>query len=155
MANHIKIEKLRPSDLRRVMEIQAEVGLSHWTHRDYTDELVRTDSLMVKAVDETGECIGFLVGRRIPGEKDQNEFEIYNIGVSLEHQRKGIGSALMEEVLATCKRDRLKAIWLDVRASNENARAFYKRIGFVNATVRRNFYRDPVEDGIVMKLTFE
>lgn len=155
MTKNVKIEKLRPTDLRRVMEIQAEVGLSHWSHRDYTEELVRTDSLMVKAVNDSSECVGFLVGRRVPGEKDENEFEIYNIGVSLDHQRKRIGSALIEEVLAVCKRDRIAAIWLDVRASNEIAKTFYQTFGFVNAATRRNFYRDPVEDGIVMKLAFD
>ncbi len=155
MANPINIEQLRPSDLRRVMEIQLECGLSHWTHRDYTEELVRTDSLMVKAVSEAGECVGFLVGRRIPGDESQNEFEVYNIGVSTLMQRKGIGTALIEELLHVCKRDRIKAIWLDVRLSNNNARAFYEQFGFLNSTIRRNFYRDPVEDGIVMKLTVE
>ncbi len=155
MADLINIEKLRPADLRRVMEIQAECGLSHWTHRDYTEELVRTDSLMIKAVTDSDDCSGFLVGRRIPGDQEQNEFEVYNIGVSPSFQRKGIGTALIEEALAVCRRDNVKAVWLDVRSSNNTARLFYQQFGFMNATIRRNFYRDPVEDGIVMKLELE
>lgn len=134
------------------MQIQAECGLSPWSHRDYMEELVRTDSILLKASVDAWPCSGFIVGRRVPGAKEGSDAEIYNIGVLPEARRNGVGTALMNEFFSICRRDRVENIWLDVRSSNKNARAFYRRYGFSDANIRPLFYRDPDEDAVVMRL---
>lgn len=147
----IQVEPLKNRNIRDVIEIEIECGLSRWSHTDYVDELARPDSVMLTASVADRDCAGFLVGRFIPGTSaDANDAEIYNIGVRPALQGFGIGSRLMNELFSICSRDRIENIWLDVRESNERAIAFYKSFGFTQTAVRRAFYRDPVEDGIIM-----
>jgi ribosomal-protein-alanine N-acetyltransferase len=149
----IEICKLRPGDIREILAIAEAGRLSPWSHRDYMDELARTDSLMLTAVTGDG-LAGFIVARRVPASGDDGgrDLEIYNIGVVPELYRKGIGGALMNEIIAISRRDRIRSIWLEVRASNERAIRFYEYFGFQIIASRRSFYRDPTEDGLTMKL---
>jgi ribosomal-protein-alanine N-acetyltransferase len=144
---------MRPSDVRFAIEVAEICELSPWSHRDYLDEMVRTDSILLKASTEDVAFAGFIVARRVPGNDSDLDAEIYNIGVDPSVQRHHIGSLLMTETLRLCARDKIANIWLEVRASNEGAIAFYTRFGFVKAGRRQAFYRDPVEDGITMKLS--
>ncbi len=144
---------MRPSDVRSAIEVAEICELSPWSHRDYLDELVRTDSILLKASTEDLAFAGFIVARRVPGNGTDSDLEIYNIGVEPSVQRRSVGSLLMSETLRLCARDDIANIWLEVRASNDSAIAFYTRFGFVKAGRRQAFYRDPVEDGITMKLS--
>jgi ribosomal-protein-alanine acetyltransferase len=149
----IRIEPLKNRNIRDVIEIEIECGLSRWSHTDYVDELARPDSVMLTASVSDHDCAGFLVGRFIPGTSaDANDAEIYNIGVRLGLQGFGIGSRLMNEFFSICSRDHIENIWLDVRQSNERAIVFYRSFGFTQTAVRRAFYRDPTEDGIIMSV---
>jgi ribosomal-protein-alanine acetyltransferase len=149
----IRIEPLKNRNIRDVIEIEIECGLSRWSYADYVDELARPDSVMLAAAVSENDCGGFLVGRFIPGTSaNTNDAEIYNIGVRLSMQGAGLGSRLMNEFFSICARDQIENIWLDVRQSNERAIAFYRSFGFTQTAVRRAFYRDPVEDGIIMSV---
>ncbi|MEO7672973.1 MAG: GNAT family N-acetyltransferase, partial [Pyrinomonadaceae bacterium] len=99
--------------------------------------------------------VGFLVGRRVLSASSETHFdaEIYNIGVLKMVQRLGCGSRLLQEFLRRSLAEKVETVWLDVRSSNSNAISFYSRFGFARFAIRSRFYRAPVEDGIVMKLT--
>ncbi len=59
---------------------------------------------------------------------------------------------LLSGFLEKCRDESVEAVWLDVRENNDVARAFYERAGFEAFEVRRNFYTDPPDSGIVMQL---
>ena len=56
----------------------------------------------------------------------------------------------MEELFRIGKERGVTDYFLEVRKSNQAAIALYSRLGFQEVGVRKNFYEDPVEDGIVM-----
>ena len=152
----IQIEPLKNRNIRDVIEIEIECGLSRWSHTDYVDELARPDSVMLTASVADHDCAGFLVGRIVPGTSDDvNDAEIYNIGVRLAIHGRGIGSRLMHEFFSICGRDRVQNVWLDVRRSNGRAIEFYTSFGFMETAVRKGFYRSPSEDGIVMTVRLD
>lgn len=95
------------------------------------------------------ECGGVLAGYmcRMLGPE---ELHITNIAVAPAYRRQGIGAALLTDTIefAVCKGCRW--IYLDVRPSNEAARALYERFGFVEIFRRRKYYIRPQEDGLVM-----
>ncbi len=150
MRSTVQIQRARTSDIRRVLEIQSACELSVWSHKDYLDEIARTDSVFLRAVDDSAECFGFLIGRKVPGDDNNFDLEIYNIGVEPAHHRSGIGSELMKELLKICRESRIRNIWLDVRASNLSAQAFYSKFGFVVSASRPHFYRDPPDTALIM-----
>ena len=149
------MHSIGPNDIDDVIRIAEECGLSPWSSNDYAEETLRTDSTLLKLEDKTGLTVGFLVGRRVLSASSETQFdsEIYNIGVSKSFQRSGCGTLLLREFLARCVSELVQTVWLDVRISNKGAISFYSKFGFSEYTVRTRFYGDPLEDGMVMKLT--
>ena len=149
----ITISRVTISDISSVENLATSCGLSYWTRADYLSELARGDSIFLKATSGDESSLGFIVGRLVPGIVREGEFdaEIYNIGVRPSVQNSGIGSRLMHAFMTECQNRSVGALWLEVRKSNSTAIAFYSKHGFDLMTIRSSFYRDPVEDAIVMK----
>lgn len=149
------IHSIRASDIGDIIRIADECDLSPWSSNDYLEEAKRSDSFLLRLESENGETVGFLVGRRVLSASSETHFdaEIYNIGVTKSFQRSGCGTILLEEFIKRCISELVEAVWLDVRISNSSAIAFYNSFGFSEFTLRKRFYNDPVEDGMVMKLT--
>ena len=77
-----------------------------------------------------------------------DELEILDLAVALAVRRRGIARRLLEAVRKS--HPGLPRIHLEVRASNVDAIAFYRSEGFVKAGRRKAYYRDPVEDAILL-----
>jgi ribosomal-protein-alanine N-acetyltransferase len=90
-----------------------------------------------------GTLCGFLTWLELPA----REVEILNIAVDPLSRRRGIATALVQEVI----RNSPKAIYLEVRESNSAARKLYQALGFQQLTVREAYYQDPPEGAVVMK----
>ena len=81
--------------------------------------------------------------------------DIMNIAVLPEHRGGGIGGQLLECLLNQALQCDCCQMFLEVRESNQSARNLYVKYGFVQIAVRKNYYSDPVEHGIVMQKTLE
>ncbi len=79
-----------------------------------------------------------------------DEVQITNVAVHPDARRMGIGRALCRTLMTHARAIGRAQISLEVRASNEAAVSLYASLGFCVAGRRRNFYRRPTEDGLVM-----
>ncbi len=79
-----------------------------------------------------------------------DEGYITNVAVSQNHRRQGIGKALLDALDKKADNLLLSFISLEVRESNTAAIALYASCGYENAGVRKDFYRDPRENAIIM-----
>ena len=95
------------------------------------------------------ELAGFIVARLIAG-----ELHVNNVAVRPEYRRQRIGSRLLETALGVAQRYGAKVAHLEVRAGNEAAQRLYVRCGFRATGRRRNYYRTPTEDAVLMTLSF-
>ncbi|MBK9156261.1 MAG: ribosomal protein S18-alanine N-acetyltransferase [Chloracidobacterium sp.] len=154
-AEQFEIRPIEPTNLDDVISIAASLGLSPWSRKDLEDEIGRDDSRCLLACrNEFVE--GFIVTRIVPGPTvDRPEAEIYNLGVREESQGIGIGSRLLRHTFETLADAGVSAVWLEVRASNIRAIDLYLSAGFAEADRRPAFYTSPVEDAVVMSLSFE
>jgi len=89
---------------------------------------------------EAQALIGFLAIQDLAG-----ELEITQLAVKKAYQGQGLANQLMEFLA-----DRPERIFLEVRASNQVARALYEKHGFLPVGQRKNYYQNPVEDAILM-----
>ena len=96
------------------------------------------------AEDRSG-IMGFAVVSRCNGTA---EFE--TVAVRHEARRRGVGRALCEAAMAWAHRRGASAMELEVRASSLGARALYETLGFTEQGRRKAYYRDPVEDAVLM-----
>lgn len=78
------------------------------------------------------------------------EAEIADLAVAPESRRLGIGRALLARVLAELGEAGARTVYLEVRESNQAARALYEANGFGSVGRRRGYYRHPVEDALVL-----
>ena len=73
-----------------------------------------------------------------------------NVAVHPDHRRKGLGEML---VLALCEAlsGENTSLALEVRSSNAPAISLYEKLGFVQVGLRRNYYRNPKEDALILR----
>jgi len=104
----------------------------------------------VWVADEKGELVGTLAARTIA-----DEVEILNLGVVAPWRRRGLGRSLMAVALEEAVAAGARQAFLEVRESNEAARAFYTALGFTATGRRRGYYREPPEDALVFSRPLE
>ena len=84
--------------------------------------------------------------------------DILNIGIDPDFKRHGHGTALLNHLIEELRKRHIGEILLEVRAGNKSAIRFYKRQGFKEISVRKNYYmknsknQSQREDGIIMGL---
>ncbi|MBR6548214.1 MAG: ribosomal protein S18-alanine N-acetyltransferase [Clostridia bacterium] len=81
-----------------------------------------------------------------------DEAYVNNIAVAKKMRRKGIGHLLLEGLIADCILSDVATLSLEVRSKNLDAIRLYETHGFTTIGCRKRFYRDPVDDGVIMTL---
>ena len=80
-----------------------------------------------------------------------DEAYVQTIGVATSKQRGGVGTALLEALLAEAERRGAKRVDLEVRADNDVAIGLYERHGFEAVGMRRGYYQPSGADAVVMR----
>jgi [ribosomal protein S18]-alanine N-acetyltransferase len=142
----VTIRKLAATDVPAVSAILRESPEAAAWSQESLLQLASAESPAWVA-DLNGAVAGFLIGRTAA-----DEFEILNMAVSQAHRRSGIGSKLLESALEFSRIAGSASAHLEVRASNAPAIALYARQGFTESGRRTHYYRDPVEDAVLLSL---
>jgi [ribosomal protein S18]-alanine N-acetyltransferase len=146
------------------MELERESATAaHWTQERYAEALARDSEEEVperiawvaeedlqaqpRVAKKAPEIVAFLVARRL-----DEEWELENVVVAARDRRKGLGSLLMKKLVQHAEGLPGASIFLEVRQSNEAARALYEGLGFQENGLRRNYYANPAEDAILYRL---
>jgi ribosomal-protein-alanine N-acetyltransferase len=79
------------------------------------------------------------------------EAHVLTLGVATGQQRRGLGTALLRDLLGLAERDGAGEVYLDVRADNPVAQRLYARHGFVPIGLRRRYYQPSGTDAVVMR----
>jgi [ribosomal protein S18]-alanine N-acetyltransferase len=138
----VTIRRAEAGDLNRIIEIERACFVDNpWNLAEFT-----TYDCLVAEIG--GKIVGFLVSRELIGnENGDGEREILNLAVDAAWRRNGIAKALLQQELR-----RGGSFFLEVRESNLPARRLYKSVGFEIAGKRTQYYSNPVETAIVMKV---
>jgi ribosomal-protein-alanine N-acetyltransferase len=146
-----RIGEMNEHDLLEVVEIEHLCGLSQWGWEAYHTELAKAEAIMLVARAASPQALngrglaGYIAARLGAGEVHVN-----NIGVREEVRRLGLGRVLLGLALDLAAGQGAREAVLEVRAGNHVAQALYRRLGFAVVGERRKYYRDPVEDALVM-----
>ena len=138
------VRNMIESDVEAIATMESAVFSDAWTAKSIEDTDNQPQAFIVTAELDgkvAGYCIVYFV---------LDEGEIARIAVDNCFRRQGVGRKLLEQVERTCKEKGIIRLMLDVRESNESARAFYKSLGFEEDGVRKNFYEMPKENAVLM-----
>lgn len=139
----MNIVNMSEEHIPQLAKLEKECFSSPWSEKSLSEELENSDSHFICAVD--GEKVSGYIGvQEICGEA-----YITNIAVFAENRGRGIGRALLKNACDGAEKRNCEFITLEVRKSNEAAISLYLSEGFEQAGIRKNFYSDPTEDGII------
>lgn len=123
----------------------------HCFKTPWTDEQIRSsDNTVFFLAKENGKPIGYAGMYTV-----LDEGYVTNIGVMPEYRRKGIGKKLVNALIEFCIEKNMIFLSLEVRPSNLPAIKLYESFGFVSEGLRKNFYSNPREDGLIMTRYFK
>jgi ribosomal-protein-alanine N-acetyltransferase len=90
---------------------------------------------------------GYVIARHL-----LDEGQLLDMAVHPEQRRRGIADGLMEELVRIMRQQGCRVIYLEVRATNVPALRLYEKSGFAAIGTRKDYYKNPVEDALIMKL---
>jgi len=146
----VALRLMRPGDLDAVVELeQAVFGEEAWTRQMLVSELDQQPASRYYLVAEVdGRIAGYagLLGAGWQG-------DVLTIAVATGHWGRGIGSALLEALLAEAVRRGCGEVFLEVRTDNSRAQRLYRRYDFTEIGIRRGYYQPSGADALVMRRT--
>ncbi len=143
---------LRPmelTDVEGVLAVAAAQPLApQWSRLSYRQALdPQGFPLRVAMVAEiSDEVVGFAVASVLA-----LQAELESIAVDSAHQGRGVGRSLLTAILGAVMQAGAEEIILEVRVSNLPAIQLYRKVGFLESGVRRNYYKSPLEDAFLMR----
>ena len=138
------IRRMEPGDLEQVAELEKLCFSEPWSY-GILEAGIHSPYDVYYVYERDGEVWGYCNLRLLAGEG-----EIQRIAVLPLRRRLGLGRELMEAMLACSRDHQAEAVSLEVRAGNEGARRLYEACGFAAEAVRKDYYRFPKEDAIIM-----
>lgn len=137
---------LTAADLDGVLEIEAESFNNPTTREWYERELERPEVCFIYVLrTPVVRVAAFCAFWRVA-----DQAHINNLAVRPELRGRGLGSQMLEAIIAEAQSLGAGSLTLEVRRSNIPAQRLYRRAGFHEAGVRKNYYTQPVEDALVL-----
>ncbi len=136
-------------DLDAVMDIEPRAYPFPWSRGNVSDSLGRGHRARGLRCVQEGRLLAYAIA--MPGVE---EWHLLNLTVCPEHQGRGLGRRLLDDLVDHAVGDGSAQVWLEVRSSNERARRLYQRQGFEAVGLRRHYYPAGPgrrEDAVVMR----
>lgn len=132
-------------DVKQIAEIE-KICFSHpWSEEDVRREIEVNKVAAYIVAEMEGIILGYVGCWYIV-----DEGHITNVAVRPEFRGRYIGTALVSKMMEMGTKAGVSKYTLEVRASNEAAKTLYRNMGFVEADIRKGYYTDSGEDGIIM-----
>lgn len=138
------IRKMQESDLVQVASIEKANFSVPWSLESFRESIGLEHTIYLVA-EEEGKIMGYCGMYRV-----FNEGEIVNVAVAETYRRKKVASRLLEQLFAQSEELQVDNFFLEVRESNQPAIQLYKKFGFNEAGIRKDFYEKPRENAIFM-----
>ena len=141
----VTVRRVHSEDLATLTSLEAASFPDAWGEGAIRSHLASDSAVSLIAEGDTGEALGYLLGLSLVGEG-----ELLRIAVTNPARRAGVGKAILHSFLDILKENGAEACFLEVRKSNEAAIALYRGSGFLPVGERKNYYKNPTEDALLM-----
>lgn len=141
----IEIQEMNEFHVAQVAALEKLCFSAPWSENSIRYELTNPLSLWLVAM-EGEKLLGYVGSQTVMDEAD-----MMNVAVDPASRRRGVGRELVEALVSALKERNAHSLTLEVRASNEPAKALYDRLGFAQVGRRPNYYRSPREDALILR----
>jgi [ribosomal protein S18]-alanine N-acetyltransferase len=148
----VEFRPMTTADLDGVLALEFDLfGEEAWSRQMLVGELgQQPESRYYLVAAQHNEIVAYAGLLAAGGQGD-----VLTIAVAANRWGEGIGSALLERLLAEADRRGCNEVFLEVRADNDRAQGLYRRRGFVDVGIRRAYYQPSGTDAIVMRLDLQ
>jgi ribosomal-protein-alanine N-acetyltransferase len=140
----ISFRRMDEADLEKVAGIEREVFSDPWSLNAFRTDLNNEMACPIVAEFEKL-VVGYANLYIVAG-----ELQLGNFAIAPGYRNRGVGRKLMDEVMRIGSENRCQSIFLEVRESNEPARALYSAFGFHQTGIRRDYYSNPRESALIL-----
>ncbi len=145
MNTSLTFRLLNKDDIEDLLKIEHESFTLPWTREAFQNEFTINQFAVYVGLEDEGKLIGYCGAWIII-----DEAHITNVAVLPQYRGKKLGEALMRKVMELAVEREVKTMTLEVRVSNEVAQSLYRKLGFQDGGIRKNYYTDNQEDALVM-----
>ena len=145
----ITLMEMKAEHVPQVAQLEKICFADPWSELRISLELTNVWSYWVVALD--GDTVVGYVG----SQSSIDEADIMNVAVHPDYRRQGIAENLINTLIAELKKRGCHALLLEVRASNTPAITLYEKLGFAQVGCRKNYYRNPKEDALILRKEWE
>ena len=137
------IRKLAINDVdytEQIFNLEKEIFINSSFNKTYLETLIKADNSFIYTYITDNKVCGYLMVL-----DSIDIYEILAIATIEKYRNTGIAQELLDKI-------KTKDIFLEVRESNQVAINFYKKNNFKEISIRKNYYSEPTENAIIMKL---
>lgn len=143
------IVTMKPDHVAQIAALEKLCFSDPWSEKSVASELNNPLSLWLVAME--GETVmGYIGSQSVLGESD-----MMNVAVHPDFRRRGVAEELITELIRGLGEKGNHCLSLEVRVSNAPAIALYEKLGFSQVGLRKNYYRNPREDGLILRKEWE
>ena len=141
----MEIKKMDTSHVAQVAALEMVCFTDPWSENSVASELENPLSLWLVALQQDM-VVGYVGSQSVLGEGD-----MMNLAVAPGFRRQKIAEKLVLALIRALLEKNVRSLTLEVRASNEPAKALYEKLGFLQVGRRPNYYRNPKEDALILR----
>ena len=139
------IETMKSSHVAQIAQLEKICFSDPWSEKSIASELNNELAFWLTAME--GEQVAGYIGSQTV----MDESDMMNVAVHPDFRRKGIAEALVNALVEALKSKGSRCLTLEVRASNVPAITLYGKLGFSEIGRRKNYYRNPREDALILR----
>jgi len=140
---------MKASHVAQIAQLETICFSDPWSEKSIASELDNKLSFWLTAMD--GDRLAGYIGSQTV----MDETDMMNVAVHPDFRRKGIAEALVNTLVEELKKKGSHCLTLEVRASNSPAISLYEKLGFSEIGRRKNYYRNPREDALILRKEWE
>ena len=138
------IVSMTSAHVAQIAELEKRCFNDPWSENSIASELNNRLSCWLVAL-EGDVVIGYVGSQTVLGETD-----MMNIAVHPDYRNQGVAKNLIQTLMDTLSGQGSHSLMLEVRQSNEPARNLYASLGFETVGIRKNYYRNPKENALIL-----
>ena len=143
------VKKLKINNKEELFLLESDLFTNSWSENSLEEQLEIKTSLNL-GLKANNELISYVLCQDL-----FPEIEILRFGVKRKFQLQGKGKFLLKSLISLLKQKNYNRIFLEVNTSNSSAISLYKQFGFIDISIRKNYYFESgvYYDAKIMQLT--
>lgn len=145
MNESITFRLMKEQDIDDVLKVEHESFSVPWSREAFYNEITKNQFAAYIVIEENGQVIGYSGTWVVT-----DEAHVTNVAILPQYRGRKLGEAMMKKLMEIASELGAKTMTLEVRVSNEVARKLYRKLGFQDGGIRKNYYTDNQEDALIM-----